>query len=285
MRYQFILDHQSEYRVRRMCRALQVSPSGFYDWRDRPCSARTLANLELLKRIRVIHAESDENYGAIKTWKALKQQGIVCGRHRVARIRCLHGIEAKRMRRIRRVCAGRKTQVIAPERLHRQFMVPKPDRVWVGDATFIPTQEGWLYLAIILDLYSRQIVGWSMNRYLNASLVTEALMMAICRRRPKPGLIHHTDQGAIYGTLSYRAILKHHGMIASMSRRGRCCDNAVAESFFSNLKNELTWHRNFKTREEAKAAIFDYIEVFYNRRRLHETLDHVSPFEFERMSP
>jgi transposase InsO family protein len=282
MRYQFIRDHEEEFRVQRMCRALQVSASGYYDWRDRPCSRRTLENLELLKRIRNIHAESDENYGAIKTWKALRRQGTWCGHNRVARIRCLYGIEAKRMRRIRRIRAGRKTQVLAPERLNRQFIVPKADRVWVGDATFIPTQEGWLYLAIIQDLYSRLIVGWSMNRYLNASLVTEALMMAINRRRPKPGLIHHTDQGAVYGTLSYRAILKHHGMIASMSRRAHCCDNAVAESFFSNLKNELTWHRNFKSRDEAKAAIFHYIEIFYNRRRLHETLDYVSPVEFDR---
>jgi putative transposase len=282
MRYQFILDHEVEHRVRRMCSALKVSPSGYYDWKSRPSSKRTLANLELLKRIRVIHADSDENYGAIKTWKALRRQGIACSRHRVARIRCLYGIEAKRMRRIRRIRSGRKTQVIAPERLNRQFIVSKPNRVWVGDATFVQTREGWLYLAIILDLYSRLVVGWSMNRYLNGSLVTEALMMAIRHRRPKPGLIHHTDQGAVYGMLSYRAILKHHGMIASMSRRGVCCDNAVAESFFSNLKNELTWHRDFKTRDEARSAIFNYIEVFYNRQRMHGTLDDVSPFEFER---
>jgi len=282
MRYQFIRDHAGEFRVRSMCRVLDVSRSGFYEWRDRPCSARSVANTKLLACIRRVHQRSSENYGAIKTWKALRAQGQSCGRHRVARLRQAHGIEAKRLRRFRSGNAARHTEGIAPNLLRRRFTADTTNQVWVGDTTFVPTREGWLQLAVLMDLHSRRIVGWAMGSVLNSPLVIAALTMALESRRPKPGLLHHTDQGTLYGSAAYRAILQHYGLIASMSRKGNCHDNAVAESFFSNLKNELTWHRDFKTRDEARTAIFEYIELFYNRERIHATLDYVSPIEHER---
>lgn len=226
---------------------------------------------------------SGENFGAVKTWEALRLAGECCGHNRVARLRRAHGIEAKRMRRFRAIYAGRghNGSLIAPNLLERDFKAPAPDRVWVGDVSFIPTREGWLYLAVLLDLYSRRVVGWSMSSRINQPLVTRALSMAIDQRQPQPGLIHHTDQGMIYASSAYRAMLDEQGMIASMSRKGDCWDNAVAESFFSNLKNELTWHRTFRTREEARVAIFDYIELFYNRCRLHQTLGYRTPVQHE----
>lgn len=281
MRYQFIRDHERQYAIRSLCRVMKVSRSGFYEWRDRPISTRAKANAALLSCIRQVHERSRENYGAFKTWRALRMTGQTCGRHRVARLRREHGIEAKRMRRFRSGYAARHTEGIAPNRLYRNFKADSANRVWVGDTTFVATREGWLQLAVLLDLHSRQVVGWAMHSVLNRSLVINALMMAIESRRPRPGLLHHTDQGVLYSSAAYRAILDRHGLIQSMSRKGNCHDNAVAESFFSNLKNELTWHCDFKTRDEARAAIFDYIELFYNRERLHGTIDYVSPSMFE----
>lgn len=281
MRYGFIREHESSYRVTTMCRALGVSRSGYYAWRGRPASARASANARLLAKIREIHARSRENYGAVKTWRALLAAGEGCGRHRVARLRQAHGIQAKRLRRFRSAYVPRNSEPAPANLLNRQFKAEAPDRVWAGDVTFIPTREGWLYLAVLLDLYSRRVVGWAMSGSMNRALVIDALTMAIEHRRPRPGLIHHTDQGVLYATSAYRAVLKHRGMVPSMSRKGDCYDNAVVESFFSNLKNELTWHCRFRTRDAARAAIFDYIEVFYNRQRLHETLDYVSPVRYE----
>jgi transposase InsO family protein len=282
MKYHFIEEHHPAFRVSAMCRVLGVSRSGFYGWRRRPMSARSEANTKLLKRIREIHARSSENYGAVKTWRALVSAGELCGRHRVARLRQAHGIEAKRLRRFRLNYAPR-NEAATPNLLSRNFTSLSPNRVWVGDITFIPTREGWLHLAVLLDLYSRRVVGWAMSDCQNRALITDALTMAIEHRQPKPGLIHHTDQGPLYATTAYRAILNEHGMIPSMSRKGDCYDNAVAESFFSNLKNELTWHCRFQSRDAARAAIFSYIEVFYNRRRLHQTLDYVSPVRYEEL--
>lgn len=281
MRYHFIEEHQAAFRVTAMCRVLGVSRSGFYDWCRRPSSPRTQANTRLLQRIREIHARSRENYGALKTWRALTAAGVPCGLNRVARLRRAHGIEAKRLRRFRLAYAARNSAPTPANLLSRTFTASAPDRVWVGDITFVPTREGWLHLAVLLDLYSRRVVGWAMSDLQNRQLALDALTMAIVHRQPQPGLIHHTDQGAQYACSAYRAVLVAHGMIPSMSRKGDCYDNAVAESFFSNLKNELTWHRRFQDRDEARAAIFDYIEVFYNRQRLHQTLDYVSPVRYE----
>lgn len=273
-------EHRLVFRVTLMCRVLNVSRSGFYSWRTRPLSQRAMANDKLLGRIRRIHVEAQGNYGAIKTWRALIGRGEICGLNRVARLRQAYGIEAKRMRRFRLNYAPR-NEAATLNLLSRNFKASTPNRVWVGDISFIPTQEGWLHLAVLLDLYSRRVVGWAMSDCQNRALITDALTMAIEHRQPRPGLIHHTDQGPLYATNAYRAVLKAHGMIPSMSRKGDCYDNAVAESFFSNLKNELTWHCRFQSRDEARAAIFSYIEVFYNRQRLHQTLDYVSPVGYE----
>ena len=281
MRYHFIREHDREFRITALCRVLGVSRSGYYGWRTRLASARTQTNDRLLQHIRAIHMGSRENYGAVKTWQALNAAGESCGLNRVARLRQAHGIEAKRMRRFHCVYAARNRDTTAPNLLSRDFTASAPDRVWVGDVTFIATREGWLYLAVLIDLYSRKVVGWAMGRQQNRPLVIDALTMAIEQRRPKPGLIHHTDQGILYATSAYRAILTQQAMIPSMSRKGDCYDNAVAESFFSNLKNELTWHHDFRSRDEARAALFDYIEVFYNRQRSHQALDYVSPVRYE----
>ncbi len=269
------------FRVRLMCAVLGVSVSGFYGWACRPASRREQENRRLLNRIRSIHADSAENYGAIKTWKVLRNEGESCGRHRVARLRRINGIVAKRMRRFRASYAARNSSPAAPNLLAQDFTADAPNRIWVSDITFIPTRKGWLYLAVVVDLYSRRVIGWSMSNRNNQQLVIDALTMGIRQRNPEPGLIHHSDQGIQYTGSSYQTILKTHDMIVSMSRKGNCYDNAVAESFFSNLKNELVYHYDYHNRDEARAAIFKYIEVFYNRKRLHETLDYISPEQYE----
>ena len=265
-----------------MCRLLKVSRSGFYAWQARPESRRAREDRSLLAHIEAIHRESREAYGTVKTWKALRTRGVPCGRNRVGRLRKHASIEARRKRRFRVTTQSRHSFPIAANVLARRFAVAQPNRVWVGDITFIPTQAGWLYLALLLDLYARRVVGWAMGRYIDSNLVTEALRMALARRRPPPGLIHHSDQGRQYAAESYRQALSEHGIEPSMSRKGDCFDNACAESFISTLKNELVHHVQFKTREEARTAIFEYIEVFYNRQRLHQTLGYLSPAEFER---
>jgi transposase InsO family protein len=281
VRYRFIEDHATEHRVTALCRALKVSRSGYYGWKTRPECERARANRRLLTHTRAVHARSREAYGIVKTWHALTDQGICCGRNRVARLRRLNGIEARRRRRYRLAYAARNNEPAAPNLLKRDFTVDRPDRVWVGDITFVPTREGWLHLAVLLDLHSRRVVGWAMSERQNRPLAIDALVMAIERRKPKPGLIHHTDQGIVYASSAYRKILKTHHVIPSMSRKGDCYDNAVAESFFSGLKNELVWSNDFRTRAEARGAIFEWIEVFYNRERLHQTLDYVSPVRYE----
>ncbi len=281
MKYQFIKDHQNTHRVTVLCKALDIKRSSYYDWRTRQQSQRETRNAVLLDKIRIIHTASRESYGAVKTWKQLRASGERCGLHRVERLRQKHGIEAKRMRLFRASNSGRNTETVADNILNRQFDVKQPDRVWVGDITFITTRKGVLFLSTIIDLYSRQVVGWSMSNKQDRHLVKDALLMAIEARKPKPGLIHHTDQGCQYMSRDYQALLSAHEIIPSTSRKGNCHDNAVAESFFSHLKNELIYHRDFLTRDEARTAIFDYIEVFYNRQRLHQTLGYKTPIEYE----
>ena len=281
MRYPFIRDHPHQHRIATLCRMLKVSRSGFYAWQTRPESPQNRENRLLLAHIRAIHVRSREAYGSVKTRRALTDAGIRCGHNRVARLRQSHGIVAKRVRRFRLARAARNNVPPAPNRLDRDFRTDHPNRLWVGDVTQISTREGRLYLAVLIDLYARHVVGWAMSDRQNQHLVTDALMMAIKRRQPPPGLIHHTDQGNVYNTPAYRAILNAHHMLPSMSKKGDCYDNACAESFFSGLKNELTWDQHFKTRREARSAIFEWIEVLYNRERLHETLGYVSPVRYE----
>ncbi len=284
MKYQFMEDHRGLFRIEAMCAALGVSRSGYYDWRGRPPSARIQDNQRLLRRIEQIHSASRENYGERKTWEALRAAGESCGRHRVARLRRIHGIIAKRVRRFRKAYAARNSAPPAPNLLARDFTAERPNRVWVTDITFVPTRRGWLYLAVMIDLYSRRIVGWSMSDRIDQRLVMDALQMAIRQRRPVPGLIHHSDQGQQYAGAAYRAMLNEHDMVQSMSRKGNCLDNAVAESFFSNLKNELVHHEVFDDREAARTAIFAYMEVFYNRQRLHQSLGFKTPVAYEALA-
>jgi putative transposase len=281
VRYRFIDAHRRTWSVARLCTSLHVSRSGYYAWRTRPESRRSQANRTLLRQIRTVHGEFRQAYGAVKTWWELHDRGIACGRHRVARLRRLDGIEARRMRRFRAAYQGRNSAPAAPNLVAQHFTVPAPNRVWAGDITFIPTRRGWLYLAVVLDLYSRRVIGWAMSDRINGALVLAALTMALEQRRPEPGLIHHSDQGMQYAGGDYRALLHAHGLRVSMSRKGNCYDNAPVESFFSTLKNEWTWHHTFQDRDQARAALFDYIELFYNRQRRHAALDYQSPVQYE----
>jgi putative transposase len=276
--------HLGEYRVRLMCEVLDVSPSGFYAWRKRPPSERALADERLLLQIRLSHEQSDGTYGAPRVHRDLKDVGLPVGKKRVARLMREDDLVGRAPRR-RGVATtdSAHDEPIAPNRLDRQFDVNgvQLNRVWVSDITYIPTQEGWLYLATVLDLASRRCVGWAMRETLDADLAVSALEMAIARRRPEPGLIHHSDRGVQYACADYRAVLTKHEMLASMSRKGNCWDNAVAESFFSTLELELIDRHRWKTRDEARRAIFRYIETWYNQRRRHSTLDYVSPAVYE----
>jgi len=283
VKYAFMVTHQREFRVTPMCKALSVSRSGYYAWRERPESQRSQANRVLVGQIKALHHKTREAYGAVKMWHLLRAQGIRCGRHRVARLRRAYGIQTRRHRRFKLTTQSQHSYPVAPNRLAQRFAVARPDRVWAGDITFIATRAGWLYLAVLLDLYSRRVVGWSMSDRLKQDLVTGALKMALTHRRPERGLLHHTDQGRQYAGEVYQQLLAAHGAIPSMSRKGNCYDNAVVESFFSTLKNELIHHESYRTRNEARIAIFDYIETFYNTRRLHQSLGYQSPVEYERM--
>lgn len=281
MRYHFIQAQQRQHRIGRLCQVLDVSRSGYYAWRHRPPSARAQANARLVERMTQLHRQVKERYGAIKLWRMLVATGVPCGRHRVARLRRQYGLVARRVRRFRVVIEHHQFAPPAPNRLQQIFVAPVPNRIWAGDLTAIATRRGWLYLAVILDLYSRRVIGWAMSARPDQQVALAALQMALAHRHPRPGLIHHTDQGATYTSLAYQRQVSQAGLVASMSRKGNCFDNAVVESFFSTLKNELMHDHEFHTSEEARAAVFEFIEVFYNRQRLHQTLAYLSPVQFE----
>lgn len=280
MRYAFI-QQQTQWAINTLCAVLQVSRSGYYDWTKRTPSQRAVTNEQLLKHIKTVHHQFRQAYGAVKTWKHLNDIGIACGKHRVASLRTKAGIEAQRKRRFRVTVEHHKMPEPAPDLLQRQFMNPSPNRVWVGDMTFIRTRQGWLHLAVLLDLYSRKVVGWSFGAKADTALHQAALSMAITHRQPKAGLVHHTDRGSVYHAAPYREQLTQANIIQSMNGKKTAYDNAVAESFFSNLKNEWVHHHDFKTREEAQLAIFDYIECFYNTQRMHQSLGYLTPVEME----
>ena len=281
MKYAFVRAHYPEFRVSRMCQVLQISRSGYYDWQSRGESERSRRDQVLLQAIRQIHQDSKEAYGAVKTWQALRQAGVVCGKHRAARLRRLAAIEARRKRKFRLAYRARNSVPAAPNLLKWPFQAAHPDEIWMADVTFIPTRAGWLYLAVLIDLYARLIVGWSMKDRPNQELVNEALMMAVEQRWPKPGLIHHSDQGILYASGSYVELLKRYEMVRSMSGKGNCYDNAVVESFFSSLKNEIVHHRDYHTRDQARTELFEYMEIFYNRQRIHQSLDYQTPMKYD----
>ena len=274
--------HQREFLVTRMCRVLQVSRSGFFGWCRRTPSSRTQANQRLLTRMWVLHQQTREAYGTRKMWQLLNREGLVSGRHRVARLRRKAGLVTLRRRRhARTIRARHPASAKIPNRVNQQFAVSAKNRVWAADYTFIPTRTGWLYVAVVLDLYSRRIVGWAMSPRQTLTVVAEAWWMAWYHRRPAPGLIHHSDQGNQYRAGLYQQLLARRGVVPSMSRKGNCYDNAPVESFFGRLKCELGVEV-FATRDQARAVLFEYLEVFYNRVRLHSSLGFLSPVDFER---
>jgi putative transposase len=282
VKYAFIRNHSQRFSVSGLCRVLRVSRSGYHAWRTRPASVHSQTDQRLLIEIRRIHLEHRSAYGGVKTWHALNQRGIVCGKHRVARLRREGGIEARRAQRARMTVEHHKTAAPAPDLLQRHFSAAALNRVWAGDLTFIRTREGWLHLAVLLDLCSHKVVGWAMDQRPGQAVHLGALNMALAHRRPSAGLIHHTDRSSQYNTPAYRALLASHGAKASMNGRKVPQDNAVAESFFSTLKNELIHHEDFRSRDEARSAIFGYIELFYNRKRIHQSLGYRTPEQVER---
>lgn len=281
MKYAFIQTHRPYYRLTRLCEVLEVSPSGYYDWCDRPESHRDRENRRLTEKIRHYHRLSQGRYGSPKIHQDLVSDHEPCSINRVARLMKAADIQSKMARQFIITTDSKNTLQPAPDLLQRNFTVEKPDTAWVSDTTFIGTRAGWLYLAVILDLFSRQVIGWAMGNQNNTELVRHALTMAIARRDPVCGTIVHSDQGSTYASGAYQQHLRDHQLRCSMSRKGECLDNAVAESFFGTLKNELVYHEDYHTRAQARQSLFEYIEVFYNRQRRHASLRYLTPVDYE----
>jgi putative transposase len=281
VRYRFIKDNLRQFHVSTMCRALEVSRSGFYAWHKGAKSKRAVANDLLLEKIVKIHTKSRRTYGSRRVHRELVSQCERCSPNRVARLMSEHNLRSKTSRKFRATTNSKHEFPVAPNLLDRQFTVAAPNKAWVTDITYIPTEEGWLYLASVMDLYSRMIVGWSMGERMTRTLTMDALYMAIRQRKPAAGLVHHSDRGSQYASDDYQDLLRQHGMICSMSKKGDCWDNAAMESFFGSLKTECTHHRRYHSRREARRDIFHYMEIFYNAERLHSTLGYKSPMQFE----
>lgn len=284
MRYSFIRKHRKPFPVATLCRILQVSPSGYYAWRTRPESARSRANRVLLVHVKAAHRRSHNIYGRRRVQRQLARMGFACSPNRVGRLMRLARLQGRQKRKYQTTTDSKHSFPVAPNVLARNFSAAAPDQVWVSDITYLACAEGWEYLATVMDLHSRRIVGWAMQSTLERSLTLKALEMALAQRRPGPGLIHHSDRGVQYACGDYQAALQRQGMIPSMSRKGDCWDNAPKESFFGTLKCELGWHDSRPSRAEAHRKVFEYIEVFYNRQRLHSSLGYLSPAEFELLS-
>lgn len=277
MKYAFIEKHCSEFPVKSLCRELDISRSGYYANKKAVPSLRSQEDLAMRSEIVRMNAEHRWAPGVIKMWRLLQAEGIQCGKHRVRKLRKLENIQTTRIRRFRVMQAMERVQPPVPDLVKRGFQVDAPNKVWVGDMTAIRTKEGWLHLAMVLDLFARRIVGWSTDITQAATVPMAALKMALAQRKPSAGLIFHSDQGTVYASKDYRELMQANGVLPSMSRKGNCHDNAVAESFFSNLKNEVMHDRIFASRAEARAVVLDYIEVYYNRKRLHQTLGYQTP--------
>ena len=283
MKFAFVARYRPVWPTRVMCRLLGVSASGFYEWLGRPPSARSLANAQLLVRIRESFALSQQTYGSPRVWKDLVVAGERCGENRIARLMRLAQLRAQLKPRRKPTDAGmRPEHSIAPNVLERDFAAAAPNRKWAADFTYIWTGEGWLFLAVVVDLFSRRVVGWSMQPTMTAQLVLDALVMALWRRGTPSELLHHSDQGSQYTSEDFQRLLSAEGITCSMSRRGDCWDNSAVESFFASLKKERVYRKTYPTRDAARADIFDYIEAVHNSRRRHSTLGQMSPMEFER---
>ena len=271
----------TEFKVSRMCQLLEVSRSGYYEWRNRPPRAEVEAEQHVEAKVKHYFAQGRGTYGTRRIKYLLAQEGVQVSRRRIGRLLTQAGLRCKTRRRFKAPTAAGQAQAVAPNQLNREFTVKEPDTISVGDITYLPTGEGWLYLAVVLDLCSRAVVGWAMANHMRAELVNQALAMALCQRQPAAGLIMHTDRGSQYGADSYRQLLTQHGIQPSMSRKGNCWDNAVAESFFHTLKTELVYLERFDTHEYAQTAVFEYIEVFYNRQRCHSANGYLAPLAYE----
>jgi putative transposase len=282
VRYSFIEAHRPLWRLRRMCRVLRVSRAGYFAWRRRPTSRHGDEDQALSTRIQLIHQQSRTTYGSPRVHRELQAQGMPVSRKRVARLMRESGIQVRPKARFVTTTDSKHGLPVAPNLLQQDFTATAPNHRWVTDITYVLTGEGWLYVAAIMDLYSRRVVGWAMGNRIDRSLVLAALDMAVKQRRPSSGLLHHSDRGSQYASHDYRTALAEHGIRASMSRRACCYDNAVIESFWHTLKGELIHRHRYQTRNQATQAIFEYIEVFYNRLRRHSSIGYVSPEEFER---
>lgn len=282
MRYRFIKEQHDWHSVQLLCRVMDVSRGGYYQWLDRkPCS-RAIENERLGRRLVKLHHRYREAYGTERLCNELHKQGVRCSPRRIARLKRNLALWTKRRRRFVFLQHSDARHARYDNLLRRCFRVNQPNRVWAADVTSVWTMERWLYVAVVIDLYSRRVIGWSMGPNANEDLTLAALQMAIELRGPKPGLLHHSDRGVHYASHRYQQLLRQHGIRASMSRPANCTDNAVVESFFSSLKNEMTLHVRYESRSQARAAVFDYVEMFYNRERQHSYLGYVSPVEFER---
>jgi putative transposase len=281
VKYVFIKEHQLDFSIRLMCSVLEVSESGYYRWRKEPESKREKENALLLEKIRLIHKKSRMNYGCPKVYQALRKSGEVVNYKRVERLMRENGVRAKRARKFKATTSSKHKLAVAENLLDRNFKVEKPDEVWTSDITYIWTEEGWLYLVVFLDLYSRMVVGWAVSETLQTEFVERAFLIGQQRRGGMVSPLVHSDRGSQYASLDFREKLLAWNCRQSMSRKGNCWDNAVSESFFSVLKTELVFNEKFAVRQEAKDKLFDYIEVFYNRSRIHSATDYLSPMEYE----
>jgi putative transposase len=283
MRFQFIDNHRDQFPVRRMCKVLDVSHSGYYAWSGRPPSEREMANQALYTKIKAVYDRNHQVYGSPRIYRALKRQGVACSENRVARLMRRRGLQARQAKAYRTTTRRNRADPVAPNVLKRDFVATHPNEKWVADITYIATEEGWLYLAVTLDLYSRRVVGWAMSDRMTSDLTLSALRMAVHQREIGPALIHHSDQGSQYTSGEYQQMLKDWGIEVSMNGVGTWYDNAPMESFFGTLKSEWTHHRTYRTHAEARTDLFYYIEAFYNRRRLHSALDYLSPASYEQL--
>jgi putative transposase len=283
MKFAFVARHRAIWPVAWLCKALDVSTSGFHDWLNRSPSRRTMENATLLVVIRRSFQDSDRTYGARRVWRDVLAEGVSCGLHRIERLMHQHALKARpRRRRLPTDTGLRDIHAIAPNILDRQFHAAAPNRKWIADFTYLWTDEGWLYVAAVIDLFSRRVVGWSMSATMTAQLVADALLMAIWRRGKPDALLHHSDRGSQYTSEQFRTLMEGNGVTCSMSRSGNVWDNAVMESFFSTLKTERTARKTYISRDQARADVFDFIERFYNPKRRHSTIGYLSPIEFER---
>jgi putative transposase len=281
--FAFVAKHRGIWPVAWMCDALGVSRSGFFAWLKRAPSARAQADEKIALKVRASFLQSDRTYGARRVWKDVLAEGVFCGLHRIEKLMRRQAFRARpRRRRLPLDVGERSTAAVAPNALDRQFEASAPNQKWVADFTYIWTAEGWLYVAVVLDLFSRRIVGWSMRASMNVELVTEALTMALWRRGKPQALMHHSDRGSQYTSDQFQRLMADHGVACSMSRAGNCWDNAAMESFFSSLKTERTTRKTYRTRADAKADVFDYIERWYNPQRRHSKLGYLSPAQYEK---